>query len=619
MFPDIPELTDYSKNPPEAFWANFPFNPIPAQPETKIFIANLEELIENNKHLLLKSEQKRAMKCVEYLSSGAPSFQSVQLPGCTVKNSAIALLHGHSVTDTIASWVEKKFVAGPFSTPPVPNFRANSILAVPQASKTRICINVSLPKGKSFNDNVRKSDLERVKMSSARLFGYSIIEAGKNCSIAKHDIVDAYKNVPAKIEDLRLQGFTWLGKHFIELRQMFGAASSVQNFDILANTVKTLALAKCRIPSKFVHRQLDDVPVVAPANTRWAEEFYKTYKDICDSLSLELAKESPDLDKAFGCSKQGKVLGIWFNTSNLTWCLPEDKRAKTSEEIVMAKNQQTCSLKQMQTLMGRLNFISSMCPFLNILKLNLNNALSESMVNGSVTLNREAVKDLSVWLNFLNHQEKWIPIPHEISAPPLASVNFWSDAAGFPDNAVWTSDIGCGVVGTTVDGNTILGYQLWWNKHFITRATDKHGKRFGNKTSTLEMIALMLPLLTIPDQLRKCHICIFTDNMSCVFGMKDGYVKNDETASIFVRAAYLIGAFLGSVIHVIHCPRRSSWESEVADNLTRKNTTSFLDKQIINRYVHRSIPLALTNWMENPSNNWELASDLLNHVTNLQK
>jgi hypothetical protein len=189
----------------------------------------------------------------------------------------MAFIHGHSVTDTFASWVEKKFVAGPFSTPPVPNFRANSILAVPQASKTRICINVSLPKGKSFNDNVRKVDLERVKMSSARLFGYSIIEAGENCSIAKHDIVDAYKNVPAKIDDLRHHGFTWLGKHFVELRQMFGAASSVQNFDILANTVKTLALAKCRIPSRFVHRQLDDVPLVAPANSGWATEFYETF------------------------------------------------------------------------------------------------------------------------------------------------------------------------------------------------------------------------------------------------------------------------------------------------------------------------------------------------------
>jgi hypothetical protein len=83
--------------------------------------------------------------------------------------------------------------------------------------------------------------------------------------------------------------------------------------------------------------------------------------------------------------------------------------------------------------------------------------------------------------------------------------------------------------------------------------------------------------------------------------------------------AYLIGAFLGSTIHVIHCPRRSSWESEVADDLTRKRTTSFLEQQIINRYIHLNLPKALTDWMSNPSNNWELASDLLNHVVTIQK
>jgi hypothetical protein len=260
-----------------------------------------------------------------------------------------------------------------------------------------------------------------------------------------------------------------------------------------------------------------------------------------------------------------------------------------------------------------------MCPFLNIFKWNLNSALSDAIANGSISLGKEARDELLVWWNFLNHQEKWIPIPREVSAPPLASVNFWSDAAGFPDNAVWTSDIGCGVVGTTVDGNTILGYQLWWDKHFITKAKDKNGKRFGNKTSTLEMIALLLPILTIPNQLKNCHICIFTDNMSCVFGMKDGYVKNDETSSIFIRAAHLIGAYLGSVIHVAHCPRRSSWEAEVADNLSRRSTTSFLDMQIVSRYAHHAIPVALTNWMANPSNNWDLPLDLLYHVMNSQK
>jgi hypothetical protein len=47
---------------------------------------------------------------------------------------------------------------------------------------------------------------------------------------------------------------------------MFGAKGAVQNFDILSNTVKTIALAKSKIPSNLVHRQLDDVPIVGPSS-----------------------------------------------------------------------------------------------------------------------------------------------------------------------------------------------------------------------------------------------------------------------------------------------------------------------------------------------------------------
>jgi hypothetical protein len=43
-----------------------------------------------------------------------------------------------------------------------------------------------------------------------------------------------------------------------------------------------------------------------------------------------------------------------------------------------------------------------------------------------------------------------------------------------------------------MDGGTILGYQSWWEKYFITEAVDSNGKRFGNKTSMLEMMALLL-------------------------------------------------------------------------------------------------------------------------------
>jgi hypothetical protein len=247
-FPDIPTLNQYGAGAPRIFWDKFPSNPISATPETRIDITALKAIFEICKEFLLKSEQKRAVKCIKYLEMGGPAFQTTPLGSCHVKNYKAAIQHGEEVTDTIAAWITKKFVAGPFDTPPLPNFRANSILAIPQTNKTRICINVSLPEGRSLNDNVDSLALEKITMSSAKNFGYSMVSCGPNCVFVKPDIVDAYKNVPARLQDLHLQGFRWENKFCIELRQMFGASSSVQNFDILANTIKTLAAVGCNIP-----------------------------------------------------------------------------------------------------------------------------------------------------------------------------------------------------------------------------------------------------------------------------------------------------------------------------------------------------------------------------------
>ncbi len=144
-------------------------------------------------------------------------------------------------------------MAGPFDSPPLSNFRANSILAIPQPDKVRICINVSLPKDSNLNDNVKKFELEKVEMSSAKLFSYSVIECGTGSKMWKFDFQDAYKNVPVPLSDLPLQGFRWLGAYFVELKQMFGAAASVQNFDILGNTIKSWSLTHCHILRKLVH------------------------------------------------------------------------------------------------------------------------------------------------------------------------------------------------------------------------------------------------------------------------------------------------------------------------------------------------------------------------------
>jgi hypothetical protein len=80
-----------------------------------------------------------------------------------VPNSASAVKYGEEVTDSIAScsWISKGFVAGPSRNPTTKKFRSNSILAVAQPGEVRICLNVSLPKGNSLNENIDKNKLEK--------------------------------------------------------------------------------------------------------------------------------------------------------------------------------------------------------------------------------------------------------------------------------------------------------------------------------------------------------------------------------------------------------------------------------------------------------------------------
>ncbi len=195
---------------------------------------------------------------------------------------------------------------------------------------------------------------------------------------------DAFKNVPARIEDLRLQGFMVLDKYFVELRMIFGAKTALANYDVLGNTVEKLAMAESGIPRNCVLRAVDDQPVATPANSNIGEKFVQSYKSICKSINMEIADDCEKCEKAFTNKQRGKVLGVWFDSSNLTWKLPHEKNLGTLEKIRNAVLCNNVSLVQMQSLMGSLNFLTMMCPFLKSFKFNLNSELSIRIRNEKI-------------------------------------------------------------------------------------------------------------------------------------------------------------------------------------------------------------------------------------------
>jgi hypothetical protein len=98
-----------------------------------------------------------------------------------------------------------------------------TLMVIPKGENYRPIINMSLPEGVSFNDNLDKSKIEKVKMWIARDFSYTLKDAGKDSRFSKYDFKDAFKNVPARKEDWRLQVFRWLGRYFFETQMIFGA------------------------------------------------------------------------------------------------------------------------------------------------------------------------------------------------------------------------------------------------------------------------------------------------------------------------------------------------------------------------------------------------------------
>lgn len=584
---------------------------MPVKPVTKIDIKNLETLIADNHDMLTQSQKSRAKKAIQTLEKGAPSYQKHELPSIFQKNAKSTYEYGHLVTDTIVHWLKSGYVCGPFEEPPCEKFRVNSLMAVPQDSKVRIILNVSLPENNSFNSNIIPNSLEKVNMSSARNFGYTLKKCGAGAIMSKFDICDAYKQIPASPKDYRLQGFFWLGKFFIETTQIFGAASSVCNFDIQGNTNSTLAIVISGIDPILVHRHLDDSPVASPSNSNSCNAFSEAYMAVSKKLNVKLAEPCAKNEKAFMNQTNGKVLGIWFNTLTMKWHLPEEKAEETIRLIYSAVCDEFVSTLNAQKLLGHLNNVCLMSPFLQGFKYCIIEDLAVSLRNNYelVKYSKQAKEDLMVWYNFLVDKSPK-PIPGEPHALVLGHLEFTSDAAGWPDNCSGHHRPAVATVGLNECGEIIVVGRMFWNTNMIRNVVDKAEIRYGNKTTFLEFVGILLPILSKPCIFKDKHVSFKTDNMGCAQAWSNRRSKEDADLSIVIRILHIACYILNTVIVISHVPRNSSWDSCLVDRLSRDTTTTSNDNKLLVKCSMPPVVDCFTRWLKNPGSDWSICDNV---------
>ena len=608
--PEIRKLENYYDVPEENFWENFPHRELPKSAETKVNLENLRKRVKENENKMRKTELKRAERTVEDLEKGAKAYQKNVLPPMKSQNSKSAYIWGHVLTDTIVTWIKKGFVAGPFDVPPVEGFRANPLAAIVKNGKVRPVLNMSGPIGKSFNDNIAKEKMEKVHMATAKQFSYAVKEAGKNAIFSKSDIKDAYKLVPAKTEDYRLQGFCWLGKYFVETQETFGGKNSVSNFDRLAKTKDLLVCLESGTRRDRVFRVLDDSPCVAPEKSGITEKFTKEMRKTCEFVNIPLAENCKKNEKAFENQQRGVVLGIGFDSRNMSWFLPKEKADKVIRRCIDAKNSEYLDLKQIQKLMGSINDLAQMCPFLKFHKSRGNSMLKKFKGNENILMRIEDDMkcDLRIIAKIAESARDGLPIARRPCKPPLSTLTFYTDAAGGSFSMVKGERIfheakerGIACVGGESPESIWVWSRFSWPGNLITGLKDEEGKAFGCKSTTLESIGLLIPFVAFPELVKGRHLKFMIDNAAVMYGWTKGRVKEDSTATEILKCAAYMAAYTGATIHVEHVGRVSNDMAELADELSRKEKTeNWKMEEFVTEDKFREDSGYLKTWLGNP-------------------
>ena len=615
--PEIRKLDNYEQSPPTEFWKTFPKNKNLDEISTPVNVKKLKKLVEQCKDKWSIHEQKIAEKTLKNLSHGTSSKFRKKPKQINSKNSTSAIFYGELITDSIAYWLKKKFIAGPFSNPPFKNTCCSPLMANKQKNKIRPILNLSSPEGGSVNDLMEDFKFRKLEMSSAQKFGQTLLLAGKNATFAKTDLQDAYKLLPCSSAEKQFFGFKWLEKYFIDISTPFGSKAAPVNFDDFGETITNIAKTISKTDKKWIQRQLDDVPVVSPQNSNITENFSKTYKDICKTLSIPIAENCIHFEKAFNATTNGTVLGVVFDSKNLSWKLPNEKTNETIQLLNETIQKNSCSLLEFQKLHGKLNDFAQMHRFMKGFKFNQNNFIKsfQNDTDEKKQIPKETKFELSVWAKNLLMCENGMAIPVIEKYTPFVCKHFISDAAG--PKITNTLSGGLQVCLEKDSGFASVGYESGkviscckntWSDKFLTK--------FQSKSAVFEMVGLLAPFIANPKNLIGQRILLEVDNITCVFAWQKRTAKHDPFLAILVQTLHILEAALPCKIFVEHVKRRSNRMSTLVDNLSRISSTKNPDLAMLVNIDCDTISGPLLDWIIEPIEDWAMPKKVVDWVIN---
>lgn len=386
-------------------------------------------------------------------------------------------------------------VAGPFPTPPFPNFQVSPIGLVPKkySDKFRTIFHLSFPKSgvSSINYSISKEDfsLNYITIDTAIA---GIIAQGCGCFLAKTDVDSAFRLVPLQPCDYELFGMQWEGEFYYDKVLPFGLRSAPFLFNQLSDAVEWILVNLCGI--SFVCHILDDFLIIEPPSSK--QPHHLPCQQSLSSMLLAFKNLGIPIapHKTQGPSTTLEFMGIVLDSDRMEARLPADKVQRLASCFSEFRGRTSCTLKQLQSLIGCLNFACKVIPpgrpFLQrMIQLTRN----VSSAHHRIKLSKGFFKDLDMWEDFILN---------------------WNGANFFISSHWVTSD----VLSLHTDASGSLGFGGIFQTHWFQGSWAPHQQlgQTGISIAWQELFAFVVACHLWAHEFSNKRILVFCDNESVV-------------------------------------------------------------------------------------------------------
>lgn len=387
--------------------------------QTKMNISKIQEMC--------KGTQDE--KLVEFLKYGWPlGHDGREPPDEPTKNHSGVTRFPEETRQYLQSEKEKSRVTGPHDTKIFEGKNGISPLnSVPKkgSQDRRFVLDMSFPKntGTSINAGIDKDwylgeevnlkyptvdDLVDMIHRKQRLTDKPIL-------LWKRDLKSCYRQWALCPGSVHLVGYKFEGKYWYDLVLSMGSSSAAQICQKITNMIRRMYSQNM---GQEVVNFLDDF-----AGASIPEEADRDFSDLGELLKEIGVTEG--LEKACAPSTLMTFLGILFNTVAMTLSLPPDKVDELTTQLNKWYNRDEATLRQMQSLIGSLNFACGIVRAGRIYMSRLINSIRGVNQGQKIKLTEQDKLDIAWWQE---HIQIW-------NARSFMISDLWE-----VPGSVWTSD-----------------------------------------------------------------------------------------------------------------------------------------------------------------------------------